>query len=150
MGQHEPQRQGLHSSPRSLGSRGRAKPRWFLAVEIPELSTPEIKRRISELRTIIFHLLCSPTHPTAQRASHRSLPQWTVSLRFERPTHSVAMSTLLSKINSILLLRRRKRKKKKSHRHPHRNPRLFKATCHPPRFAIALLASTSVRVAQPR
>jgi hypothetical protein len=55
----------------------------FSPAEIPELSAPEIERRISELRMItsIFHPLRSLADPTAQRARRRFLPLWIASLQ---------------------------------------------------------------------
>ena len=54
----------------------------FLPVEVPELSTLKIVRRISELHIMIIficHPLRSLADPTAQRASRRPLPLWTAS-----------------------------------------------------------------------
>ena len=53
---------------------GKPSPDGFSPVEIPELSTPEIERRISELRMLISILRSPQTDHTAQRASRRSLP----------------------------------------------------------------------------
>ena len=57
---------------------GKPSPDGFSPVEIPELGTPEIERRISELRMDIF--LCFPcfyfTHYSTQQASPRFLPLW--------------------------------------------------------------------------
>jgi hypothetical protein len=64
-GQHEPLRQGLYSPPSSLGSRGQPSPDGCLPVEKPELSTPGIERRMSELCMItsIFHPFRSLADP---------------------------------------------------------------------------------------
>jgi hypothetical protein len=62
---------------------GKASSDGFSPAEIPELSAPEIERRISELRMItsIFHPLRSLADPTAQRARRRFLPLWIASLQ---------------------------------------------------------------------
>ena len=55
---------------------GKPSPDSFSPVEIPELNTPEIERRISELRMDMFLIFpCFPfTHHSMQRASPRFLP----------------------------------------------------------------------------
>ena len=62
---------------------GKPSPDGFSPVEIPELNTPEIERRISELRTHIFiRSTCfSSTHHSMQQASPRFLPLWAASVQ---------------------------------------------------------------------
>lgn len=55
---------------------GKPSPDGFSPVEIPELSTPEIERRISELRMLISILRSPRADRTLQRASRRSPPPW--------------------------------------------------------------------------
>jgi hypothetical protein len=57
---------------------GKPSPDGFSPVEIPELNTPEIERRISELRMIAsFGFFCfASAHHLMQRASPRFLRLW--------------------------------------------------------------------------
>lgn len=62
---------------------GKPSPDGFSPVEIPELSTPEIERRISELRMDIFHrfsLFRFHSYPI-QRANPPFLPLWEASVQ---------------------------------------------------------------------
>jgi hypothetical protein len=56
---------------------GKPSPDGFSPVEIPELSTPEIERRISELVWSFPFFISCVFSPTAQQASSRSLLPWT-------------------------------------------------------------------------
>jgi hypothetical protein len=53
----------------------------FSPVEIPELNSPEIERRISELRTDSHFPLLRIHSRSMQRASPRFLPLWAVSVQ---------------------------------------------------------------------
>jgi hypothetical protein len=61
---------------------GKPSPDGFSPVEIPELSTPEIERRISELRMdILFHFPFRFHSYSIQRASPHFLPLWEASVQ---------------------------------------------------------------------
>ena len=60
---------------------GKSSPDGFSPVEIPELNTPEIERRISELRTDTYFPLLRVCSFPMQRASPRFLPLWVTSVQ---------------------------------------------------------------------